>query len=64
MFGECPQWYPTIRAARYLKVPPWELAQKSHVWVEWALTAEDAEAQAQQRRQQRSQQIQKAKRSS
>jgi uncharacterized protein Usg len=46
--GACPEWYPLIRAARYLGVPPWELAEQSYVWQEWALAAESAEIEAQQ----------------
>lgn len=45
--GECPDWYPLIRAARYLGVPPWELAQQPAVWQDWALAAEQAEISAQ-----------------
>lgn len=39
-----PDWYPLIRAARYLGVPPWELARQPATWMEWALTSEAAEA--------------------
>ena len=42
--GACPEWYPLLRAARYLRVPPWELAVQPLAWQEWALTAEAAEA--------------------
>lgn len=41
--GEMPDWYPLLRAARYLGVPPWEL---ENVWIGWldrALMAEAAE---------------------
>ena len=41
--GACPDWYPLIRAARYLGVAPWELLNQPRVWTEWALTAEAAE---------------------
>lgn len=44
--GAAPDWYPLIRAARYLRVPPWELAERSSVWVSWALMAEAGEATA------------------
>lgn len=39
-----PEWYPLIRAARYLGVPPWQLAEMPVIWQEWALMAESAEA--------------------
>lgn len=39
-----PEWYPLIRAARYLGVPPWELAQQPRQWMEWAHIAQAAEA--------------------
>lgn len=41
--GEPPEWYLLIRAARYLGVPPWELATRSTIWRDWALVAESAE---------------------
>jgi hypothetical protein len=41
-----PDWYITLRAARYLRVAPWELAAQPAIWQEWALTAESAEAAA------------------
>jgi hypothetical protein len=41
--GELPQWYLLIRAARFLGVPPWELADKPLTWYYWALAAESAE---------------------
>lgn len=41
--GELPDWYITIRAARYLKVPPWELAGQSVAWTNYALAAQSAE---------------------
>ena len=44
--GSCPDWYPLIRAARYLGVPPWDLASQPDVWRGWALAAEAAEAEA------------------
>lgn len=39
-----PEWYPLIRAARYLGVAPWELQAQPIAWQEWALMAENAEA--------------------
>ena len=44
--GEVPQWYRVIRAAKYLGVPPWDLAAKPLWWLEIALAAESAEAAA------------------
>ena len=41
--GECPDYYPVIRAARYLHVPPWALSDEAAAWTEWALTCEAAE---------------------
>ncbi len=41
-----PEWYPLMRAARYLNVPPWELMNQSQVWMDWALAAEAAEIEA------------------
>ena len=45
--GDVPDEYRLFRAARLLNVPPWELAQQSPVWMEWALLFESAEAKAQ-----------------
>ena len=36
--------YIVIRAARYLGVPPWELAQAPGKWLMWALWCEQLEA--------------------
>jgi len=33
-----------MRAARYIGVPPWELEQKSSVWMYRAICAQNAEA--------------------
>lgn len=41
--GECPEWYPLLRAARYLNVAPWELIERPQTWTDWALAAESAE---------------------
>jgi hypothetical protein len=41
--GRCPEWYPILRAARYLGVAPWELSVQPMIWMQWALTAERAE---------------------
>lgn len=37
--------YVLIRAARYLKVKPWELKKKPTYWRDWALTCESVDAQ-------------------
>lgn len=42
-----PDWYPLLRAARYLGVPPWDLLEQASVWMRWAITAEGAENEAQ-----------------
>ncbi len=42
-----PEWYPLIRAARYLGVAPWELLNQPACWMHWALAAQAAEAEAQ-----------------
>lgn len=42
--GECPEIYTLIRAARYLRVPPWELLEQPNLWAEWAVAIEGAEA--------------------
>ncbi|MDE2100092.1 MAG: hypothetical protein KGL39_22750 [Patescibacteria group bacterium] len=42
-----PDYYPVIRAARYLGVPPWDLLKQPRAWVDWALTCEAAESEAQ-----------------
>lgn len=49
LVGEVPEWYPLVRAARYLNTPPWELAEveAGPWWMLVALAAEDAETQAQ-----------------
>jgi len=44
--GACPDWYPLLKAARFLGVPPWELAGRPLVWQQWALVAEAAEQEA------------------
>lgn len=44
--GAYPDWYPVIRAARYLNVKAWELARQPSYWMHWGLAAEAAEAEA------------------
>lgn len=53
--GAVPDWYPLIRAARYLGVPPWELADQPTYMMHWALLAESAENQAEFQRQKQAQ---------
>lgn len=45
-----PDWYPLLRAARYLRVAPWELLERPLAWQTWAILAESAEAEAEQAR--------------
>lgn len=42
-----PEYYPLIRAAKYLGVAPWELMERSDAWQHIAYIAEQAEAEAQ-----------------
>lgn len=51
--GEAPDWYRLLRAAKYLGVPPWDLAERPVWWREVALAAEAAEATASKSRQNR-----------
>lgn len=48
--GEQPYWYRLIVAARYLHVPPWELAQQPTWWMETAMIARNAEIEAENER--------------
>lgn len=50
--GSCPDYYATVRAARYYGIPPWDLIEQHPVWVEVALLCEGAELGAQSTRQQ------------
>lgn len=43
-------WYRIVAAARYLGVPPWELAERPFSWVQMAEAANDAEARAEKQR--------------
>lgn len=49
--GEVPDWYLLLRAARYLRVAPWDLLAQPSIWQEWARMAEQAEAESQRQRQ-------------
>lgn len=42
-----PEWYRIISVAKYLGVPPWELAAQDAVWFDWAEAARSAEIEAQ-----------------
>jgi hypothetical protein len=35
--GSCPDFHLLFRAAKFLGVPPWELAAQSQAWLEWTL---------------------------
>ena len=41
--GSPPDWWPLVAAARYLKVPPWELHAQPVWWMHMALDAMAAE---------------------
>lgn len=43
-----PDEYLLIRAARFLKVAPWELAKQPKAWMDWALCFELADFRAEQ----------------
>jgi len=47
--GYSPDYYPVIRAARYLGVAPWVLIERPDgwIWQMWALVSEGAELEAQ-----------------
>jgi hypothetical protein len=46
MVGEMPGWYPLVAAARYLKVPVWELENQSMIWIHRAAASMYAEGHA------------------
>lgn len=48
--GEAPLWFTLIQAARYLGVPPWDLAAKPAWWVRVALASQSAESHANRKR--------------
>lgn len=48
--GHAPAWYITLRAAKYLGVPPWDLLDRPVWWQEIALAAESAETAAEKHR--------------
>lgn len=41
--GQVPQWYRVVRAALFLGVAPWDLADRPMYWVLVAEAAQDAE---------------------
>lgn len=51
--GEVPYWYLVLRAARYLRVAPWELAEMPVYWLYLALESEAAEGKAEEWRSKR-----------
>lgn len=48
--GTVPFWYRVLKAAQYLKVAPWELAERPVWWLQMAEEAMSAEAKDQKRR--------------
>jgi len=60
--GEPPDWYLLIRAARYLGVPPWELATMPAWWMQAALASENAEIHGENERNKRASQQRRARR--
>lgn len=51
--GEIPTWYFVLRAAKYLGVAPWELADQPIFWMRVALATESAELEAEKAREHR-----------
>lgn len=45
--GAIPEWYGLLRAAQYLGVAPWDLAERPIFWQDAALIAMQGEAWAQ-----------------
>ena len=50
LMGEMPDYYPLVRAARYLHVAPWELTEQAVWWQDVANICETAEGEAQEER--------------
>lgn len=46
LMGGVPLWYSLVQAAKYLGVPPWELAKQPVWWMNVALAAQSAESSA------------------
>lgn len=53
LVGSVPPWYTLIKAARYLRVAPWDLAVRPVWWVHVALASQAAEANAAERHRER-----------
>jgi hypothetical protein len=51
--GEAPLWYRVLRAAKFLGVAPWDLAEAPYTWMEQAEAAQAAEHSAEQARKDR-----------
>jgi len=45
--GSCPEYVPLFQAAKWMQVPPWELAKQCVWWEQKALVIMQAEANAQ-----------------
>lgn len=43
---EFPDWYVLMKAAQWVGVPPWELANRPRVWRQWAIMGMAAEGRA------------------
>lgn len=41
-----PDWYPYIKAAKYLGCRPWELFDQHPAWIAWAIGGDGAEQRA------------------
>lgn len=53
--GAPPAWWTLIQASRYLRVPPWALAEQPVMWMRIAVMAMEAEAVEERRRNERKQ---------
>lgn len=51
--GALPDWYPLLRAAKYLGVAPWDLLQQPLFWQQKAILAEKVESNVQEELQKR-----------
>ena len=49
--GELPDWFPVLKAAKYLGVAPWDLIKQPVVWMTWAMELHQAEREAAQNKQ-------------
>lgn len=48
--GSMPEWYPLLRAARWMHVAPWDLMERPIFWMRIILDAEAAENEAERNR--------------